>query len=147
VNTVTSSMAASAHSSCTMLMYDVTAAEVDSVIPVTTPRVYVIQPANLTDQATTIITSLDSISVKEWSDAQRADAAWAPWLDYFEQQRLPVDKTVETHNEQQYTLRDQAVCAEVSVLLAACEKSDLSKEMLPGEASLRSFQRMLANSE
>jgi hypothetical protein len=31
---------------------------------------------------------------------------------------------VETHNEQQYTLRDQAVCAEVSVLLAACENSD-----------------------
>jgi hypothetical protein len=72
----------------------VAAAEVDSVIPVTTPRIYVIQPANLTDQATTIITSLDSISVKEWSAAERADAAWAPWFDYFEQQRLPVDRTI-----------------------------------------------------
>jgi hypothetical protein len=61
----------------------VTAAEGDSVIPVTTPRIYVIQPADLTDQATSIITSLNSISVKEWSDAQRADAAWAPWFDYF----------------------------------------------------------------
>eukprot|EP00953_Heterococcus_sp_UTEX-ZZ885_P010115 5908-Heterococcus_DN1.PRE.1 len=56
----------------------VTAAEVDSVIPVTTPRIYVIQPANLTAQATTNITSLDCISVQEWSNAQRADAAWAP---------------------------------------------------------------------
>jgi hypothetical protein len=46
------------------------------------------------------------------------------------------DERVRRHDEQQYTLRDQAVCAEVSVLLAACEKSDLSKEMLPGEASL-----------
>jgi hypothetical protein len=72
----------------------ITAAEVSSIILVTAPRVYVIQPANLIDQATTIITSLDSISVKEWSDAQRADAAWAPCFDYFEQQRLPTDKTI-----------------------------------------------------
>jgi Integrase zinc binding domain len=55
---------------------------------------YVIQPANLTDKATVIITNLESISVKEWSDAQRSDAAWAPWFDYFEQQRLPTDKTI-----------------------------------------------------
>jgi hypothetical protein len=48
----------------------IAAAEVDSVIPVTTPRVYVIQPATLTDQATPIITILDNISVQELSDAQ-----------------------------------------------------------------------------
>jgi Integrase zinc binding domain len=62
--------------------------------PIVTPRVYVIQPANLTDNATATITNLDSISVKEWSDAQRSDTAWAPWFDYFEQQRLPIDKTM-----------------------------------------------------
>eukprot|EP00953_Heterococcus_sp_UTEX-ZZ885_P017041 9557-Heterococcus_DN1.PRE.2 len=61
----------------------ITAAEVGRVIPVTTPNIYVIQPADLTDQATTIITSEDRISVQEWPDAQRADAAWAPWFDYF----------------------------------------------------------------
>ena len=61
---------------------------------VTTPKVYVIQPANLTDKATVIITNLDSISVQAWSDAQRTDSAWAPWFDYFEQQRSPTDKTI-----------------------------------------------------
>jgi hypothetical protein len=72
-----------------------TVAQDNDTEAVTTPKVYVIQPANLTDKATVIITNLESISVKEWSDAQRTDSAWAPWFDYFEQQRLPTDKQLE----------------------------------------------------
>jgi Integrase zinc binding domain len=108
---------------------NITAAEVDTIIPVTTPRVYVIQPANLTDQATTIITSMDS-SVMEWSDAQRVDAAWTPWFDYFEQQRLPTDKTIRVAVSKEAAHFTLTQCSDGTTVLQHCSQHIINGESL-----------------
>jgi Integrase zinc binding domain len=96
----------------------------------TAPVMCAIQPQACAATAAADVIAPEGFSMQQWSTAQRADAMWAPWFDYFEQQRLPLDTTVrsamlrEAHNFRLTT------CIDGTLVLQHCAQHAIKGEVL-----------------